>query len=115
MLTRKTLGARIAAARGAAGMTQAALAAALGLERSAVARIEAGDQGVDTLRLSKIAEALGADPALFFRDEERDPVLVLLRAPEASREDVAAHLEWLRRFVDDYELLRRLTAEGGAS
>lgn len=52
------IGRRIAEARGRAAMTQAQLAAAISLERSAVTKIENGARRVSALELSRIAEAL---------------------------------------------------------
>jgi transcriptional regulator with XRE-family HTH domain len=110
MLTREALGQRIAQERKRAGLTQEQLAAALALERTAVTRIEQGTQGLDTLQLSAIAEALGRPPIVFFEPED-EPLELLLRAPEARRSEVRDWLEWLDAFVRDYEFLRSLSTE----
>ena len=110
MLTREVLGRRIAQERKRAGLTQEQLAAALGLERTAVTRIEQGSQGLDTLQLSAIAEALGRPPIAFFEAED-EPLELLLRAPEARRAEVRDWLDWLGEFLRDYEFLRGLAAE----
>lgn len=52
------LGSRLAEARRASGLTQADLAREVGLERTAVTKIENGTRGVDSLELSRIAAAL---------------------------------------------------------
>lgn len=111
MITKEELGRRIAKERQKAGLTQEHLATAIGLERSAIARIENGRQGVDTLQLSAIADALGLSPIVFFELSEEESLEVLLRAPEARQEDVHIHLEWLISFVRDYELLTRMIPE----
>src|SRR5215475_5742989 len=53
------MGERVAQARGRAGLTQADLASAISLDRSAVTKIENGTRGVSALELSRIADALG--------------------------------------------------------
>lgn len=55
----KELGSRLADARKATGLTQADLAREVGLDRTAVTKIESGARGVDSLELSRIATALG--------------------------------------------------------
>lgn len=52
------MGARIAEARGRAGMTQAELAAATSLDRSGLAKIENGTRRVSALELARIAAAV---------------------------------------------------------
>jgi transcriptional regulator with XRE-family HTH domain len=52
------MGERIAEARGRAGLTQADLAAAISLDRSALAKIEIGTRRVSALELARIADAL---------------------------------------------------------
>lgn len=52
------LGQRIAAARQAAGFTQADLASKVDLERTAVVKLEKGSRQVSTLELARIAEVL---------------------------------------------------------
>lgn len=53
------LGARIAEAREAAGLTQAILAERLGIDRTSVVRLEAGSRKVSAGELAGIAETLG--------------------------------------------------------
>lgn len=57
------LGASIAAAREAAGMTQRDLAARCGTSRSQVCRAEAGTASVEVVSLVRIARALGVQVA----------------------------------------------------
>ena len=54
----ETMGRRIAEARGRADLTQAKLAAAIGLDRSALAKIEVGSRRITALELARVAEAL---------------------------------------------------------
>jgi transcriptional regulator with XRE-family HTH domain/Zn-dependent peptidase ImmA (M78 family) len=53
------VGERIAEARLAAGLSQGELASQLGLDRTAVVRIEAGERRITALELFRLAEALG--------------------------------------------------------
>lgn len=57
-MDRSTLGARITAAREAAGRTQSELADDLGLDRSAVSRLEAGTRKLDVNELLALCRAL---------------------------------------------------------
>lgn len=114
-LTREALGARIAAERERAELTQLQLAEAIGLERSAISRIEQGRQGVDSLQLAALAEALGRPPAALLGAEEEQPMEVLRRAPRAQRDDVARQLRWLEAFVRDYTFLSKLEAKRPAA
>ncbi|MFH1176958.1 MAG: XRE family transcriptional regulator [Acidobacteriota bacterium] len=52
------LGERVVRARRAAGFTQSDLAAAVGMDRTAISKIENGDRRVDSLELGRIAEIL---------------------------------------------------------
>lgn len=63
--TWEEIGARVAAARGAAGLTQVEIADRLGVHRSAVARIEHGQRQLDALELTRLAETLGRSVAWF--------------------------------------------------
>jgi Zn-dependent peptidase ImmA (M78 family)/DNA-binding XRE family transcriptional regulator len=98
----KELGQRIAAARKARGVSQAALGEPLGLDRSAVSRIESGGRGVDTLELARIAAAL-CKPVDWF--------VLGLRHAITSRRDADAGLsvlqgdELLETIVRDVESL----------
>ena len=60
------VGARIAAARRAAGLTQQALAEAVGVTRSAVAQWETGRAGQLRGNLARIAATLGVSAAFLF-------------------------------------------------
>lgn len=86
---------RIAARRRERGLSQRALADLLGLDQSAVSRIESGDRRVSVEELSRIAEALGTN------------VGALVGRPGAASRLAAA--EWLVvHHGDDSPLVRRL-------
>lgn len=53
------IGARIAHERDAAGLTQAQLAVAVGLDQAVISRIESGDTALTAHRAAEIAKALG--------------------------------------------------------
>jgi Zn-dependent peptidase ImmA (M78 family)/transcriptional regulator with XRE-family HTH domain len=80
--TQAELGQRIAAARAEAGMTQADLAAGIGLERTALVRVEAGDRKVTATELVALAGVLGRPVDWFFTEppaavvsRRRDPAV----------------------------------------
>jgi transcriptional regulator with XRE-family HTH domain len=55
-------GERIATACNRAGLTQAELASAISVDRSALTKIEIGSRRVSALELTRIAEALSNEP-----------------------------------------------------
>lgn len=63
------LGKRIAQARRAHGLSQAALASEISLDRTAVSKIESGQRGVSSLELERIARVLNRPIASFFAHE----------------------------------------------
>jgi Zn-dependent peptidase ImmA (M78 family)/transcriptional regulator with XRE-family HTH domain len=107
--TQADLGRRIADARTEAGMTQAGLAASIGMERTALVRVESGERKVSATELVAIGEALGRPVDWFFTDSpatvvsrRRDPAVggfsrTLDRALELTARDVA--------FLEDRGLL----------
>lgn len=74
MVDAALLGRRIAEARQRAGLTQQALATAVVLDRSALAKIERGDRRVSALELSRIADAVASRIEWFV--EEPTPAIV---------------------------------------
>lgn len=74
--TQADLGRRIAEARAEAGVTQADLAATIGLERTALVRIESGERRVSAIELVAIAGALDRPVDWFFTEP---PVAVISR------------------------------------
>ena len=80
--TQAELGRRIAVARADAGITQADLAAGVGLERTAIVRVETGERKVSATELVSIAEVLGRPVDWFFTESpaavvsrRRDPAV----------------------------------------
>ncbi|NEC63818.1 XRE family transcriptional regulator [Streptomyces sp. SID9727] len=76
----RTLGERIRDARKRAGMSQEELGQAVGIERTAVNKVEGGVRRVTALELSDIAGALGVRMFTFF--EEPVPALVSHRSSQ---------------------------------
>jgi Zn-dependent peptidase ImmA (M78 family)/transcriptional regulator with XRE-family HTH domain len=102
------VGERIAEARLAAGMNQGKLAFRVGLDRTALVRIEAGERRISALELSRLADALGVPMAHLL---SRSPAPLVSRrsaleegSDESSRaryrldarlEEHARHAQWL--------------------
>ena len=84
----KELGSRLRCMRESRKFTQEEIAELLGIPRSGVVQIEAGNRSVDSLELMKLSEALGFDPKHLFAEEftqQRDSVTALFRAePQAA-------------------------------
>ncbi len=78
------VGERIAEARLATDMSQGDLASKVGLDRTAMVRIEAGDRKVSALELSRLAQALGVPLAHFL---SRPPASLVSR--RAALEDTS--------------------------
>jgi Zn-dependent peptidase ImmA (M78 family)/DNA-binding XRE family transcriptional regulator len=94
-VAREELGARLRSAREASGLTQAEVAARLGLSRPAVAEIEAGRRGVSGLELDRLAYLFGRDIREFLRpafDAEDVLAAVFRAAPELAEDDLAGSL-----------------------
>jgi transcriptional regulator with XRE-family HTH domain len=111
VLSQAELGRRIAEARATVGMTQADLAAGMGLERTALVRVEAGERKISATELASLADVLGRPVDWFFT--ESPPALVSRRRDPAvggfSRElDLA--LELTARDVAFLEKRRVLSA-----
>jgi len=68
-LTQEQLGQRIAELRTERGVSQRRLADVLGLDPSALSRIESGERGLAVGELVSGAEFLGVDPDVLLRDE----------------------------------------------
>lgn len=98
----KELGERIARAREVVGRTQGSLGESLGLDRSAVSRIERGERKVSVTELLAIAEALGR-PLAFFVAEPVPAVMNRRRDGEHAHESNVLLDEELRSFSSDVQ------------
>lgn len=82
------VGERVRAARMAAGMSQSKLAESIGLDRTMVAKIEAGTRRLDALELAQLSSALGV-PVAHFLDTQP---LVLSRRAVALTDDTSTEV-----------------------
>lgn len=98
--TQKQLGARLAEARRSAGLTQEQLAQRIGLDRSAVSRVESGTRRIDAIELVALANVVSLP--LDWLLEAPTPAVVSQRA---SVEEPAARSQ-LRAEALTYELAR---------
>lgn len=100
------LGERIARARREAGLTQRQLSAAIGMERSALAKIEKGIRGVAALELVAMAEAL--DQRIEWLVCSPTPSLVSHRLRAGEDQDIATIDRELETLSRDIELVTEL-------
>lgn len=101
--TWEEIGARVASARAAAGLTQQDVADRLAIHRSAVARIEHGQRQLDALELAQLAEALGRSVAWFVAPPP--PLVASHRKTASDHRSVAALEDELESAARDVELL----------
>lgn len=94
------IGARLREARIASALTQEQLAGRTGLERSALAKVEAGDRRLDALEFSRISAALGLPLAHLVSPPPR--AMVSRRAALVEEPDAAARA----RFMIDVALMQ---------
>ncbi|HMS73940.1 XRE family transcriptional regulator [Gordonia sp. (in: high G+C Gram-positive bacteria)] len=87
----KTLGERVARARVDLDLTQEHLANRVGIERTALGRIEKGERKVSAVELVELAAALGVPLAWFVRDPL--PAVVSRRTDAAPSHEVTAGLD----------------------
>jgi transcriptional regulator with XRE-family HTH domain len=97
------LGARVAAARERAGFTQRELAERLGLNRSALTRIELGQRQLDALELARLAGALGRSVEWFLTPPPES--IASHRTGPSPDQDVRRLEEELEQVGRDVELL----------
>ncbi|MBW3669695.1 MAG: helix-turn-helix domain-containing protein [Actinobacteria bacterium] len=81
------MGERVALGRNPAGLTQEALADAVGLDRSALAKVERGIRRVSALELARVARVL--DLPLDWFLNESPPAIVNRRSESATLEAVS--------------------------
>ena len=100
------LGARVAAARRDAGLTQEECAARVGIARSALAKVETGMRGISATELVRLAQALKMRVEWFFEDV---PQAVLSRRnfAEAGAPSPSVDL-FTERMAREVEFLQRL-------
>ncbi|MBS2962879.1 ImmA/IrrE family metallo-endopeptidase [Actinocrinis puniceicyclus] len=100
------IGARVALARERAGFTQFQLGDRLGLHRSAVSRVEAGQRPLDALELARVAEVFGRSVDWFLTQPAS---VIASRRDGLSRDHDVLRLEdELERVSRDVELLHEV-------
>ncbi len=102
----KTLGARVREARERAGLKQGELAQLVGLDRTAVNKIECGIRRVSALELSDIAASLGVTMSSFF--VEPIPALVSHRSGQGLDTADSKIDKLLARIAADVEFVSEL-------
>jgi len=114
-LTQELLASRLRAARQAAGVTQEAVAEALGIQRTAVVHVEAGTRSVSTLELTRLAQLYGQSVTALVADaepsDESDGLMALFRAADARGTSAAWQKDaehWLAVCRTGAHLRRRL-------
>lgn len=96
----RDLGTRIKSLREQRGMTQAALADALGIDQSAVSRIEDGSRPLAARELASASSALSVTIAALL--DEGAPQPALLRAGDSEGEAVQSSLRIFNECIDEY-------------
>lgn len=98
-LTQEQVGRRIAELRADRGVSQRRLAEAIGIDQSALSRIESGERGLAVEELVAIASFLGVDTSALLRsDEDATPLFRNEGGPEEANEAVAA----LEAIIEDF-------------
>lgn len=111
-ITWADVGDRVRQARLARGMSQAQVAEHLRIQRTAVARIEAGERQVSALELFTLADVLGVSPGLL---ASPPPVAVTSRRAELSEDSDEASRRSARMDIaleEHARAVRQLAADG---
>jgi Zn-dependent peptidase ImmA (M78 family)/transcriptional regulator with XRE-family HTH domain len=101
-LTHETIGERLKEARKNVQLSQEAAAAAIGIDRTALVKIEKGARIVTGVELHQLARLYRRDPAEFLVDQplQEDPLTTL------GRIEGNAALEWSEQVAHNVELLK---------
>jgi len=104
----KKFGERVAEARKAAGVTQKDLATSIGLDRTAVSKIESGTRHIDSLELAKIGDVLRR-PVSWFMTSPSPMVVSRREAREGMEQSADVLLESLATDVEQLVEMKLLT------
>ena len=107
---RRALGARIAAARTAAGLTQEGLGRSTGVGQTVISRIESGLRRVDSDELRRLAGALGVDLSALVVDGDL-PADYAERLRRYGDPSLVEALAWLPGFLSGLERTQRMERE----
>jgi Zn-dependent peptidase ImmA (M78 family)/transcriptional regulator with XRE-family HTH domain len=104
MIDAAHLGRRLRAAREGRGLSQEAVADALGLPRTAITNMEAGTRTVSTLEITKLADLFGKTASYFLasNEEEADDLQVVLHRAAPEIEGTPEIEREVRRILDLY-------------
>lgn len=95
---------RVAQARKEAGLSQDGLAGEIGLDGSAISKIENGTRQLSSTELARMARACGRPIDWFFsREESPSPLLRGTAASSEARHDAT----WLLEFSDSFTFLAK--------
>ncbi len=94
------VGERIRALRSDAALSQRELGEVLGVDQTAVSRIETGDRALTGRELMLAADYFGVSSASIIQAEE--DTLALLRPGDAEDESVKRSLDEFRSCIEDY-------------
>ena len=100
---------RIIAARTAANLSQNELAQSLGVQPTAISKIETGVRGVSSTELASIAQACGRSLSWFFSTVDQAAPTISLRASGPSSE-VLRDVAWANEFAEAYAFLKKALA-----
>jgi len=104
---KRALGDRIAQAREAAGMTQGGLGEAVGLDRTAITRLEKGERKLSAHELVAVAEALGRPMSYFVSAPV--PAVVSRRSDTSHAHETTRALDVeLQGFASDIQILMEM-------
>lgn len=96
----RDLGSRLRSARESRGLSQQAVAQAVGLPRTAITQLEAGSRSVSTLELTRLSELYLRAVADLLQegptDEDRDVLVALHRAAPGLEDDPATRVQAAR-------------------
>jgi Zn-dependent peptidase ImmA (M78 family)/transcriptional regulator with XRE-family HTH domain len=101
-VTHEIIGERLKEARKNIQLSQEAAAAAVGMDRTALVKIEKGARTVTGLELHQLARLYRRDPSEFLTDQplQEDPLTTL------GRIEGNAHLEWSQQISHNVEVLK---------
>jgi Zn-dependent peptidase ImmA (M78 family)/transcriptional regulator with XRE-family HTH domain len=104
MMDAAELGDRLRAARDRRGLSQQAVAHALGLPRTAITNMETGARAVSTLEITKLANLYGQTPAYFLasNEQETEDLFVVLHRALPEIEGTPQIEGEVRRILDLY-------------